>query len=327
MLTTLFYLTCGLLLLIGGGELLVRGAVRIAEHMRLSPLLIGLTIVGLGTSMPELATSVQAALAGSPGLALGNIVGSNMANLLLILGFAALVSPMVVERSTLWRDGGVGLGAVALLIVAGLAFNLDRPVGAVFLLLLGAYIYLAYEQEQQGVSHSAAYDKAAAAEGFDPEFVPREQASGSLLKPAAQFVIGLAMIVGGGTLLVHGAIEIAQSLGVSDTVIGLTIVAIGTSLPELVTSVIAALKKQAEVALGNVLGSNIYNIFFIGGVTGLVSPTPIPAAIMAYDIWLLAAASALVMIFAYTGGRLSRREGFVLLAAYALYIMSTAGLL
>jgi cation:H+ antiporter len=327
MLMTVISLIGGLLLLIAGGELLVRGAVRIAEHLRLSPLLIGLTIVGLGTSMPELATSVQASLAGSPGVAIGNIVGSNMANLLLILGFAALVSPMVVERSTLWRDGGVGLGAVILMIVAGLAFDLSQPVGAVFLILLGAYIYFAYEQEQSGLSHSAAYDKAAAAEGVDAEFVPHEEPSGSLLKPALQFILGLGLIIGGGTLLVSGAIEIAENLGVSDTVIGLTIVAIGTSLPELVTSIVAALKKQAEVALGNVLGSNIYNILFIGGITGIVSPTAIPAPIMAYDLWLLTAASAIVMLFAYTGCRLSRREGFVLLTAYCLYIMSTAGLL
>ncbi|MFN3945712.1 MAG: calcium/sodium antiporter [Allosphingosinicella sp.] len=325
MLMTMLALGAGLLLLIAGGELLVRGAVRIAEHMRLSPLLIGLTIVGMGTSMPELATSVQASLAGSPGIAIGNIVGSNIANLLLILGFAALISPLAVAKSTLWRDGGVGLAAVVLLLVAGLAVGLSRPVGLIFVLLLAGYVYYAYREEKQGHPHTAAYDKALAAEETDPAFIPHETASGGLLVPAVLFVVGLALIVGGGTLLVNGAIALAQAFGISDTVIGLTIVAVGTSLPELVTSAIAALKRQSDVALGNVLGSNIYNVFFIGGVTGLVSPTEIPPTILSFDLWLLISASAAVMVFAWTGGRLSRREGLVLLAAYGIYTALTAG--
>jgi cation:H+ antiporter len=317
----------GLVLLIGGGELLVRGAVRIAEHLKLSPLLIGLTIVGMGTSMPELATSVQAALAGSPGIAVGNIVGSNLANLLLILGCAALITPLAVERGTLWRDGGVGLGAVVLLLVAGLAFGLTRPVGFIFLILLGAYLYWAYQQERQGAAHSAAFDKALAAEGADAALVPSDKAQGGLLVPVLLFLVGLGLIVGGGSLLVEGAIRLARTFGISDTVIGLTIVAIGTSLPELVTSAIAALKKEADVAVGNVLGSNIYNIFFIGGVTGLASPTDIPDSMVGFDLPLLIGASALVMLFAYTGSRLSRREGFTLLAAYGAYMLATAGLI
>jgi cation:H+ antiporter len=211
MLTTILALAGGLVLLIAGGELLVRGAVRIAEHMRLSPLLIGLTIVGMGTSMPELATSVQASLAGSPGIAIGNIVGSNMANLLLILGVAALISPLAVARSTLWRDGGVGLGAAVLLLIAGLAFGLTRPVGLVFVLLLGAYVYYAYLEEKMGHPHTAAYDKALAAEEADPAFVPHEEASGGLALPAVLFVVGLGLIVGGGTLLVNGATALAQA--------------------------------------------------------------------------------------------------------------------
>jgi cation:H+ antiporter len=327
MLMTALALAGGLILLIAGGELLVRGAVRIAEHMRLSPLLIGLTIVGLGTSMPELATSVQAALAGAPGIALGNIVGSNMANLLLILGSAALISPMAVSRGTLWRDGGVGLGAAALLLIAGTAFDLGRPVAVVFLLLLGGYLYYAYIEESEGRPHTAAWDKALAAEEADAGLVPHDEARGGIAMPALLFALGLGLIVGGGTLLVGGAIALAEAYGISDTVIGLTIVAIGTSLPELVTSVIAALKRQADVALGNVLGSNIYNILFIGGATGLIAPTAVPAQILNFDLWLLIAASAVVMVFAFTGGRLSRREGLVLLAAYGLYTMMTAGLL
>jgi cation:H+ antiporter len=326
MVENLLLLVPGLLLLIGGGELLVRGAVRIAERLKLSPMLIGLTIVGMGTSMPELATSVQAALAGSPGIAVGNIVGSNIANLLLILGLAALLAPIAVARGPLWRDGGVGVAAAVALLAAGATLGLGRGAGIVFLIAMSAYIYYAYRQEAAGGAHSAAYDKALAVEAVDPALVPHQPGSGSLLVPALLFIAGLGLIVGGGILLVEGAIGIARDFGVSDTVIGLTIVAVGTSFPELVTSAVAALKRQGDIALGNVLGSNIYNILFIGGVTGMVSPGEVPASIMNFDLWLMVAASLGVMLFAWTGGRLSRREGFVLILAYGLYIAFTAGL-
>ncbi|HZG08262.1 MAG TPA: calcium/sodium antiporter [Allosphingosinicella sp.] len=322
----LILLIPGLLLLIGGGELLVRGAVRIAERLRLSPMLIGLTIVGMGTSMPELATSVQAALAGSPGIAVGNIVGSNLANLLLILGLAALLAPIAVAQGTLWRDGGVGVAATLGLIAFGVTLGLGRVAALLFLAGIAAYIFYAYRQEKAGAAHTAAYDKAAAAEAVDPAFIADQQSTGSLLVPALLFLVGLGLIIVGGVLLVQGAIGIAQAFGVSDTVIGLTVVAVGTSFPELVTSVVAALKRQGDIALGNVLGSNIYNILFIGGVTGLVSPGEVPASILGFDLWLLLAASLGVMLFAWTGGRLSRREGLVLVAAYGLYLAFTAGL-
>ncbi len=323
----LILLIPGLVLLIVGGELLVRGAVGIAERLRLSPMLIGLTIVGIGTSMPELAASVQAALAGSPGIAIGNIVGSNIANLLLILGSAALLSPIAVARGPLWRDGGVGLAAAIALLAAGTSIGLGRLAGACFLAVMAGYMYYAYRQEKLGQPHSAAYDKALAAESVDSGFVPHANATGSLLKPALLFGAGLALIVGGGTLLVDGAIGLAREFGVSDTVIGLTIVAIGTSSPELVTSIMAALKRQGDIALGNVLGSNIYNVLLIGGVTGLVAPSEVPASILNFDLWLLIGVSLAVMVFAWTGGRLSRREGLILTLAYGLYAAATAGFL
>lgn len=326
MFQNLLLLLPGLLLLIGGGELLVRGAVRIADRLALSPMLIGLTIVGMGTSMPELATSVQAALAGSPGIAVGNIVGSNIANLLLILGLAALFAPIKVAQGVLWRDGGVGVAAAVALLTAGATLGLGRTAGLIFLIAMAGYIYYAYRQEKLGAPHSAAYDKAVAAEAVDPAFVPHQPPAGSIWIAALLFATGLGLIIGGGMLLVQGAIGIAQSFGVSDTVIGLTIVAVGTSFPELVTSIVAAIKRQGDIALGNVLGSNIYNIFFIGGVTGLASPGGVPASIMGFDLWLLIAASLGVMLFAWTGGRLSRREGFLLVVAYSIYLAYTAGL-
>ncbi len=318
-------LLLGFVLLIGGGELLVRGAVKIAAFAGLSPLLVGLVIVGMGTSTPELAASVQAGLAGSPGIALGNIVGSNLANLLLILGTSALLAPLVVERGVLWRDGGVGLGAAAALLAAGYVTGLDRLAGALFLAALAAYIFYAYQQERVtasagGTDHGALWDKAQAAENVDAALVPSDQPSGSLASAGLILLGGLVLIVGGAKLLVDNAIIIAAGFGVSDVVIGLTVVAIGTSLPELVTSVIAALRKQSEIALGNVLGSNIFNILFIGGVTGVIAPGPIPPMILALDLPLMIGASLLVMVFAFTGGRLSRGEGGLLLAAYAAYL-------
>jgi cation:H+ antiporter len=327
MLTNALALGLGLILLIAGGDLLVRGAVRIAERLKLSPMLIGLTVVGMGTSMPELAASLQASLAGAPGIAIGNIVGSNIANTLLILGAAALVAPIAVERPTLWRDGGVGVVAVVLLLAAGLTVGLSRMVGIAFLVAMIAYIYNAYRQERQETGHGAAYDRAVAMEGVDPGMIPHSRPTGSLFVAIALFVVGLALIVGGGMVLVDAAITIAAELGVSDAVIGLTIVAVGTSFPELVTSAVAAYRRQGDIALGNVLGSNIYNVLFIGGITGTVAPTEIPASILAFDLWLLIAASLLMMLFAFSGGRLSRREGFALVASYGAYTAYTAGLI
>ncbi len=330
--TAIGILLAGLALLMVGGDVMVRGAVGIAERLRLSPMLIGLVVVGLGTSSPELAASVQAALAGSPGLAIGNIVGSNLANLLLVLGASALIAPMAVDRTALWRDGGVGLAAALAMVAASFTLGLDRTVAAIFLAGLAAYIWYAYQQERlapvdQPYDHTAAYDRAVASEGFDPALHPHDSPKQSLGKALGFFVVGLVLIVGGGTLLVNGAVSIASAMGVSETVIGLTIVAIGTSAPELVTSVIAAIRGQSDIALGNVLGSNIYNILFIGGVTGLVAPGAIPEKIIAFDLPLATLAAFVVMIFAFTGGRLSRREGGVLLAAYIVYTAFTSGLL
>ncbi|MCB2067857.1 MAG: sodium:calcium antiporter, partial [Erythrobacter sp.] len=190
----------GLVLLVVGGDLMVRGAVRLAERLGLSPMLIGLVVVGLGTSTPELAASVQAALAGSPGIALGNIVGSNMANALLVLGASALIAPMAVERNALWRDGGVGLVATLALLGAAFTLGLNQLVAAAFLVALAAYVWHAYRQEKLApVDHTAAMDVALASEGVDPALVPHDRPEGSLWGAIALFVIGLAVIVGGGT--------------------------------------------------------------------------------------------------------------------------------
>ena len=324
---TILILIAGLVLLVVGGELLVRGAVAIAGRLGVSPLMIGLTIVGMGTSMPELAASVQAALAGSPGIALGNIVGSNIANSMLILGVAALLAPIAVARGTLWRDGGVGVLAAVALLALGLTTGLGRMAGLTLIVLMVGYLVLAYRQEKHAAAHSAAFDKAAALENIDPALGTQTQRQSGWAVSLAFLIAGLVCIVGGGTLLVNAAVTIAREFGMSETLVGLTIVAVGTSLPELVTSAVAALRKQSEVALGNVLGSNIYNVLFIGGVTGTIAPTTVPQSILGFDLPLLIAVSLGVMVLAWTGARLSRIEGLALVAGYALYIAFTAGLI
>lgn len=310
----------GLALLVVGGDLLVRGAVRMAERFGVSPLLIGLTLVGFGTSTPELMTSVQAALVGSPGIAVGNVVGSNIANILLIVGIAAIVAPVAVGSAALRRDGVVMVGAAVLFL--GVAWTLGvvgRLVGAVFLAGMVAYILHAWRQERAGAEgHTAAFEKAEAVTGIRRGL--RETRTGSIALPAATALGGLLLVMLGARLLVDGAVGLARGLGVSETVIGLTIVAVGTSTPELVTSVVAAARRQSDVALGNVLGSNIYNLFGILGVTALVAPVAVPAEIVRFDGPVMLGVSLLLFLFAWTGLRIGRREGGVLLAAYAAYV-------
>ncbi len=321
----------GLALLIGGGELLVRGATTIAQRLGMSPLLIGLTLVGFGTSTPELVTSVEASLAGSPGIAVGNIVGSNIANVLLILGIAAVITPIAVGKEALRRDGLFVLLTALAFYAIGQFSSLDRIVGIVFILALAGYVYYAYRQELAGapVGHTAAYEKFEAHEELFPNRDQRrDEASdaeglstgrGSLV-PLALALLGLALVVGGGKLLVDGATGLARSAGISESAIGLTIVAVGTSLPELVTSVIAALRGHSDVALGNVLGSNIYNILGIAGVTALISPTVVPPEIASFDSLVMVAVSVVLLIVARTGYVIRRREGCMLVASYAGYV-------
>lgn len=318
------WLLGGLVLLVLGGESLVRGAVQIAGRLGISPLLVGLTVVAFGTSMPELVTSVQASLAGAPGIALGNIVGSNIANVLLILGVAALLCPIAVESRALARDGGLGLVAALALLGLGLFWTLDRVVGVALLLSLAAYIIFAFRQERvaEGADHGAAYEKAEAFATAQPAGLPLSRPLGGLPGAILLLLAGLGMIVAGGAVLVDTAVTLARALEVSEEVIGLTIIAVGTSLPELVTSVVAAVRRQADVALGNVLGSNIYNILGIAGATALIAPTEVPPAIANFDAWVMVAAALLLLVVARTGWRVGRREGGVLLACYAAYVWS-----
>jgi cation:H+ antiporter len=311
----------GLVLLVVGGELLVRGAVQVATRFGVSPLVIGLTLVGFGTSTPELVTSLQAALGGSPGIAYGNIVGSNIANILLILGASAILTPILVASSALKRDSAVMVAAALVFAATAAIMPLGPLVGIIFVAALGFYIFMAFRQERQSTAdHGAVYDKTVAAQAADPALVPVESPQGSVILPVILAIAGLALVVLGGYLLVGGAVALARSFGISETVIGLTIVAVGTSMPELVTSIMAAIRKQTDVAFGNIVGSNIYNILGIGGITAAIAPSEVPLEIVRFDNLVMIAASLLLVLFAYTGRRISRWEGGVLLALYAGYV-------
>ncbi len=258
----------GLVLLIAGGEFLVRGAVQVASGLGVSPLVIGLTLVGFGTSTPELVTSAQAALSDAPGIAYGNIVGSNIANVLLIGGVAALISPILVTSAALKRDGTFMLAVAVVFAAVAFAMPLGRFVGALFIVALIAYIYLAFRQEKSSApaGHGAVYDKSLALQETDAALAPPAPPPKSVLMSVLIALGGLVLVVIGGRFLVDGAVSLASGFGISETVIGLTIVAVGTSMPELVTSVVAGIRKQGDVAFGNIVSSNIYNILGIGGL-------------------------------------------------------------
>ena len=312
------YVVAGLLGLFLGGEALVRGSVGIARRMAIPPLLIGLTVVGFGTSTPELLVSVDAAWRGVPDIAVGNIVGSNIANTLLILGAAAVLAPIAIRQGAALRDTGVAL--VATLALAGIAWAGFSGLGLGLALLASLIVYVAYcyrEERTQApaVVHNAPYDRSLALEMTDPTL--HQPASPGWVRPILLTLAGLAVLIAGGRLLVSGAIDLAQMAGLSETLIGLTIVAIGTSLPELVTSVIAARKGEAEVAFGNVVGSNIYNVLGIGGVTMMVAPDAIPADLLPFDIGIMAASAVAVMALAWFSAGVTRLAGIGLLLGYA----------
>jgi cation:H+ antiporter len=310
--TDMLFLIVGLLGLVAGGEMLVRGAVSVAERAGLSPMVIGLTLVGFGTSAPELVTSLQAAFAGSPGIAVGNVVGSNIGNILLILGIAAVLRPVAIDSSALKRDGAVLAGASLVMLAAVMTGMIGRAGGLGFFALLIAYLVATLLIERR---RSTAAGAVYAAEA---DAVP--QVSMRLPASLATTLAGLVITILAARALVFGAVGLAQAAGLSETLIGLTIVAIGTSMPELVTAVIAVRKGQGDVAFGNVVGSNIFNILGILGVTAAVHPLAIPEEIIRFDIWVMLAATAAMLLFAVSGWRISRREGAVLLIAYAAYL-------
>lgn len=305
-----FLVLVGFALLFLGGEGLVRGAVALAEQLGVSKLVIGLTIVGMGTSFPELLVSLKAALSGSSDIAIGNVVGSNISNILVILAAAALVAPIAGWNGNVKRDALFGAVAGIALMLLGFSGGIGRFAGLVMVAVLGAYLWFVYNQEKT--------DAPPLVEHFEEEVH-----EGLSRRVAAAYVIGgFALLFIGAEALVTGAVSIAHSLGLGERVIGLTIVAIGTSLPEMAASIAAAKRGHTDVAIGNVAGSNAFNALGILGVSSMMQPMAIAPGMAAIDIPLMAAVmiGLAVMVFQLTA--IKRRTGAIMLGLYAAYVLA-----
>lgn len=307
------FLAIGVVLLLKGADWLVSGAGSIARGFGITPLVIGLTIVAFGTSAPELVVNLLAAVQGNTDIAIGNIVGSNIVNVLLILGVSAAIYPLTVKSTTVWKEIPLALLAALVLAVAAsdVFFNgatasvISRSDGLIFLGFFAVFMYYTFGIAKQG--------------GDEPE--QEETKRYSKLRSVGMTIVGIGALVLGGKLLVDAAVSLATTFGMSEAVIGLTVVAIGTSLPELATSAVAAWKKQADIAIGNVVGSNIFNIFWILGVSSLIKPLPFSAA-NAFDLYVLIGTSFLLFLALFVGRKhlLERWQGYVFIGLYIAYV-------
>ena len=308
----MLYLTfiLGLILLVFGGDLLVKGSVNVANKLGISPLVVGIVLVGFGTSTPELMASILSAIKEVPQIAIGNVIGSNIANILLILGITALIQPIKIDMKSFKRDSGF-LALSCLALIVAMSFGaLNRLGGAVFVLALLGYVYYCY--------HMEAKNKKAIKE-MQKDIDEMSETKGSTLRHLITAIIGIALTMLGAKFLVDSSIELARQWGISETVIGLTIVAVGTSLPELASSVMASIRKHNEVAFGNVVGSNIYNSLFILGVVAVLMPLP-----FGNDLWesiIIMTATTALLILTGVFKQISRPMGVVFLVAYAGYII------
>lgn len=306
-------LLMGFVLLVKGADLFVTGSSSIATMLRIPPLVVGLTIVAFGTSAPEAAVSITAALQGQSDITMGNIVGSNMFNLLVVVGIAACILPFTVKRTIIAKEFPfVILTCVVLLILSfdvvlvnGTVNSLDRTDGLILLVFFAVFMYYL-------LSVAIKSSK----ENKDKEVFVALSTSKSVI----YLVIGMAGIIFGGQLAVNAATEIALAWGMSETLVGLTIIAVGTSLPELMTSVVAAKKGESDIALGNVIGSNIFNVFFILGLSAVITPIGISSAVLC-DSLILLAISLVAFVFAVTNLKFSKGEGLTMIFLYVVYMV------
>lgn len=306
----------GLVLLFAGGEGLVKGSVALAQRMGISTLLVSLVIVGFGTSAPELLVCIKAALNGTADLAVGNVIGSNIANILLIIGVGALIKPLVCDNVTIRRDSLVVILASVFVTILTMIGFIDAMRGGVLVACLVGYLLFSYIHEKRSSLKEQA-----------EESVRRDQVVDVIDKETTPVwsaliftIVGLAGLVMGADWLVTGASSIARSYGVPDVVIGLTLVAFGTSLPELATAVIASIKGHADVIIGNVLGSNLFNILGILGVTAMISPLSMGGRVASTDIWLMLLSAIILFPAIMTGRTISRFEGGIFVMLYIGYI-------
>jgi cation:H+ antiporter len=314
-LTSALTIGLGLAILVAGGELVVRGAAGLALSLRLSPVVVGLTVVAFGTSAPELAVSVGAVLGGSPDVAVGNVVGSNIYNILLILGVAAVLRPLIVQRRLLRFDVPLVLAFSVLLWVLVLDRSLSALEGASFVVLLVLYVAVTLRLGRR--------EPPVVQEAFAAEIPSVPTTASGRLRDAGTFLAGLAALVVGAQLLVGGATSLATAAGVSDLVIGLTVVAVGTSLPELLTSAVAALRGHRDIAVGNVMGSNIFNILGVLGLSAVAAGGGIelPERTVAFEIPVMTLAALACLPLFFTGYTLRRWEGAVFLTYAVLFTM------
>ncbi len=306
----------GLAILLIGGEALLRGATALARRLGLSTLVIGLTVVAFGTSAPELVVSVTSVAQGNPGLATGSVVGSNIANILLILGIGALMRPIACALRSVFRDGVALLAATALF--TGFAFTgaFETGHGAALLAALVAFILWSFMGERRVVT--AVENPSGVALAPSPPELPAMRTTSAV----ALVAVGCGALFLGATWLIDGAVAIARAFAVSETTIGLTLIAVGTSLPELAAAVIASLRRDGDLLLGNVIGSNVFNCLAVMGAAALAGPVPVAPELLRLDIWIMAAATLLLIPLMATGWRISRAEGAVLLLLYAGFLAS-----
>jgi cation:H+ antiporter len=313
--TTILILIAGLVLLVAGAEILVKGASRIAFMFGLSPLVIGLTIVAYGTSSPELMVSIQSSLAGQPDIALGNVVGSNIFNILLILGISALITPLVVAQQLIRLDVPILIGISCLTLMFGLDGKISRVDGGIF--VTGAILYTVFLMIQ-----SRKEKNTDVTDEYEREYGDSAVRSPKQILINTGFILaGLALLVLGSKFLVDSAIAIARSFGVSELVIGLTLVSAGTSLPELATSVVASMRGERDIAVGNVIGSNIFNILAVLGGAALLSPEGLSVSQNAirFDIPVMIAVAVICLPIFITGQLIARWEGLLFLSYYVAY--------
>ena len=297
----------GLFLLLISGDFLVRGAIQLSNRIGISPLMVSLTIVAFGTSAPELIVAIKATLSGSPGLALGNVVGSNIANILLVLGLPTLIMGLKNNISDAKRSFGFMIVASVLFIVFGMSGSFSWIYGVVLLSLLAFFLFDTFRQNSKKTLNSEILES-------------QQKISHSWWTITLFLILGVIGLPLGADLLVTNASALAKGYGVSDAIVGLTLVAIGTSLPELATTFIAFVRKKAEVVLGNLIGSNIFNLLAIIGITSLISPVPVDPTFIKFDFWVMLGASALIAPFILLNIQFNRLSGFLFVALYISYL-------
>lgn len=292
----------------------MRGASRIALFLGVSPLVIGLTVVAFGTSAPESAVSIFSSLQGQAGIAVGNVIGSNILNILVVLGLSALIVPLTVNQQVVRIEAPLGVGAALLFAALAMDGTISRFDGTI--LFASILVYTVWAVRKSRTESTAIKKK------YARQFTTKAQKNGHIAKQALFIAGGIGLLVLGSNFLVKGASSIARYFGVSDLVIGLTIVAAGTSLPEVATSLIAGIKGQRDIAVGNAVGSNLFNILFVLGLSGMVSPhgLPVPPEALRFDLWVMLGVAVLTLPVFFSGYRISRWEGAVFVLFYGLYL-------